>query len=173
MSTIKKFDSGRSTGGRVGAFFPRARLEIGASYQKLLQDVRENSAGAYLSWQPTQLPLNVLAEYAHSALGQGYWIEGAYRFSRFRGPDSLLGRLQAVGRAQQFVRGVPDSTGALPSTSAQEADFGWNYYLPHEVRLDASYGREFSPVGNVNIWNFAITYRFLFPLYPGKQGAQQ
>lgn len=172
LSTIKRLESGRSAGGRVGIFFPSTRLELGVSYQKLLQDQRTNSVGAYASWQPTSVPVALRGEYAHSPLGQGYWIEGAYRFSRFRGPDSLLGRLQVVGRGQQFVRGVPDVDGSLPSTNAQRAEFGWNYYLPHEVRLNASYGRAFSPNGDRNVWNFAITYRFLFPLYPGRSEAQ-
>lgn len=172
FTTINKLQSGRSTGGRVAVFLPSTRLELGVSYQKLLQDQRNNSVGAYLSWQPVSVPLAVRGEYAHSPLGQGYWLEGAYRFSRFRGPDSLLGRFQAVGRAQQFIHGAPDVSGALPNTDVQRAEFGWNYYLPHEVRLNASYGREFSPAGNRNVWNFAVTYRFLFPLFPGKSEAQ-
>jgi len=46
-------------------------------------------------------------------------------------------------------------------------DFGLNYYLPHNVRLNGSYGRQFSSAGNANIWNFEIVYRFLFPAWPG------
>ena len=173
FTTINKLQSGRSTGGRAAIFFPSTRLELGVSYQKLLQDQRTNSVGAYLSWQPTTVPVAIRSEYAHSPLGQGYWAEGAYRFSRFRGPDSPLGRLQVLGRAQQFIHGAPDVTGALPSTNVQRAEFGWNYYLPHEVRLNASYGREFSPAGDRNVWNFAVTYRFLFPMFPGKNEAPQ
>lgn len=173
LSTMNKLESARAAGGVVGVFFPAEGLEVGTSYQKLLQDVRENSVGAYLSWQPPSTPLDVRAEYAHSALGRGYWLEGAYRFSPMRGSESLLGRLQAVGRVQQFVRGVPDSTGALPPADTQRVDFGWNYYLPHEVRLNASYGRQFSPLGNANVWDLGVTYRFLFPLYPGKKDGQQ
>lgn len=167
LSTIRKLESGRSFGARAGVFFPHPGLEFGVSYQKLLQDQRANSTGAYLSWQPDSVPFDLRGEYAHSLLGQGYWLEGAYRFSRFRGADSLLGRLQAVGRAQQFYHGEPDPTGALPGADTQRAEFGLNYYLPHEVRLNASYGRQFSSLGDRNVWNFAVTYRFLFPLYPG------
>ncbi|MGH9733453.1 MAG: hypothetical protein ACRD8A_02530 [Candidatus Acidiferrales bacterium] len=173
LSTIKKLESGRSMGTRIGVFFPTDGLELGASYQKLLQSDRSNSVGAYVSWHPGQGPLEVRGEYAHSMLGQGFWLEGAYRFSRLRGPDSLLGRFQLVGRAQQYVHGSPDPTFALPGEDSQKAEFGWNYYLPHEVRLNASYGRQFLATGNANIWNFAITYRFLFPLYPGKNEATQ
>ncbi len=172
LSTINKLESGRSVGARAGIFFPHRRLEFGVSYQKLLQDQRTNSVGTYLSWQPDRVPFELRGEYAHSLLGQGYWLEGAYRFSHFRSPDSLLGRLQAVGRVQQFVHGEPDPTGALPSVNTQRAEFGWNYYLPHEVGLDASYGRQFSSLGDRNVWNFAVTYRFLFPLFPGSKDGQ-
>lgn len=167
LSTVNKLESGRSTGVRAGVFFPQARFELGFSYQRLLQDERRNSFGAYLSWQPYRLPLAIRGEYAHSPGGHGYWLEGTYRFSRYRGPDSLLGRLQAVGRAQQFFRLKPGSGDSLPQTDARRVDFGWNYYLPHEVRLNASYGRQFAPSGNFNAWNFGVTYRFLFPLFPG------
>jgi hypothetical protein len=47
-------------------------------------------------------------------------------------------------------------------------DFGLNYYLPHEVRLNGSYGREYSTAGDANIWNVQVTYRFLFPAWPGE-----
>lgn len=173
LSTINKVESGRATGARVGVFLPATHLEFGVSYQKLLQDQRTDSVGVYGSWQPQRAPLALRGEYAHSSLGQGYWIEGAYRFSRFRGPDSLLGRLEAVGRGQQFFHGQPDTSGALPAANTHRAEFGWNYYLPHEVRLNASYGRQFSPIGDRNVWNFAITYRFMFPLFPGKSEGQQ
>jgi hypothetical protein len=172
LSTIKKLESGRSFGARAGVFFAHPGLEFGVSYQRLLQDQRTNSIGTYLSWQPESVPFELRGEYAHSLLGQGYWLEGAYRFSRFRGADSLLGRLQAVGRAQQFYHGEPDPTGALPGVDTQRAEFGLNYYLPHEIRLDASYGRQFSSLGDRNVWNFALTYRFLFPLYPGHKEGQ-
>jgi hypothetical protein len=167
LSTIDHLESGRAAGARAGVFFPKSRFELGVSYQRLLQDERRNSVGAYLSWQPYSVPLTIRGEYAHSPRGQGYWIESAYRFSRYRGPDSLLGRLQAVARVQQFFRleqGVGDS---LPHTDVQRVDFGWNYYLPHEVRLNTSYGRQFASSGSRNVWNFGITYRFLFPLFPG------
>ena len=167
LSTIDNLESGRATGARAGVFIPKSRLELGVSYQRLLQDERMNSTGSYLSWQPDTVPLTIRAEYARSPRGQGYWLEGAYRFSRYRGEDSLLGRLQAIGRVQQFFRLEPGSGDFLPHADTQRVDFGWNYYLPHEIRLNATYGRQFSSSGNLNIWNFGITYRFLFPLFPG------
>jgi hypothetical protein len=172
LSTIDRLQSGRAAGARLGIFVPDSRLEVGVSYQKLLQDQRTDSVGTYLSWQPDTVALAVRGEYAHNLFGQGYWFEGTYRLSRLGGPASLLGRLQTVGRVQQYFHTAFDSIGALPSADTQRVDFGLNYYLPHEIRLNASYGRQFSPQGNRNVWNFAITYRFLLPLFPERKEKQ-
>jgi hypothetical protein len=166
-SGTHQFNAGRTAGGRVGVFIPRTRLELGMSYQRFLQDLHLNSWGTYLVWQPRSEPLEVRAEYAHTRGGQGYWLEGAYRFSKFRGPSTWLGRLQAVGRVQQFYLGTPSPNDVLPGADTQKVDFGVNYYLPHNLRLNGSYGRQFSSLGNANIWNVQVTYRFLFPLIPG------
>lgn len=157
----------RTAGGRAAIFLPDQRLEIGLSYQRYLQDTHMNSYGAHLSWQPYRAPLDFKAEFAHSPSGYGYWAEAAYRLSRFRGPDSLIGRLQPVMRVQQFVRKQFIPGDALPGANTQEADFGIDYYLPHEVRFNADYSRQFSGLGNENIWDIGITYRFMFPLWPG------
>lgn len=157
----------RSAGLRAGVFFRRPRLEVGFSYQRHLQDRHTNLEGTYFSWQPNSVPLDMKAEWAHSPSGQGYWIEGAYRLSRFRGPDSVLGRLAPVARIEQFKRDQFIPGDGVPGISLKEVDFGLNYYLPHEVRLNGSYGRQFSAVQNVNVWNFGLTYRFLFPMWPG------
>jgi hypothetical protein len=162
-----QFNAGRTAGGRVGVFIPRTRLEVGMSYQRFLQDLHLNSWGAYLVWQPAGAPLDLRAEYAHTRGGQGYWLEGAYRFSKFNGPSSWIGRLQAIGRVQQFYLGTPSPNDVLPGADTQQVDFGLNYYLPHNVRLNGSYGRQFSSLGNANVWNLQVTYRFLFPLIPG------
>jgi hypothetical protein len=167
LVNARLFGAGRSAGGRVGIFVPSTRFEVGVSYQRFLQDQHLNSWGSYLVWQPYAAPLEVKAEYAHTAGGQGYWVEGAYRFSRFRGPTSWLGRLQAIGRVQQFYLGKPAPDDVNPSADTQRVDLGLNYYLPHNLRLNASYGREFSSLGNTNVWNLQVTYRFLFPLLPG------
>src|SRR5580698_2405626 len=42
-STNKEFQSSRSTGGQVSAFFPKTRLEVGASYGRLLESGKSNS----------------------------------------------------------------------------------------------------------------------------------
>ena len=49
----------RSTGGRIGFFLPGPRLEIGASFQQLLQADRSHSAGLHAEWQPNALPLTL------------------------------------------------------------------------------------------------------------------
>jgi hypothetical protein len=36
------------------------------------------------------------------------------------------------------------------------------------VRLNASYGRQFSDVGNFNQWTFGVTKRFTFPAFPAR-----
>jgi len=167
LVNARYFGAGRSAGGRVGVFIPRTRFELGMSYQRFLQDQHLNSWGTYLIWQPYAAPLELRAEYAHTLGGQGYWVEAAYRFSRFRGSTSWLGRLQAVGRVQQFYLGKPVPDDVNPGADTQKVDFGLNYYLPHNFRLNGSYGRQFSSFGNTNIWNLQITYRFLFPLIPG------
>jgi hypothetical protein len=168
LVNARQFAAGRSAGGRVGVFIPRTRLELGMSYQRFLQDQHLNSWGTYLVWQPHAAPLELRAEYAHTRGGQGYWVEGAYRFSRFRGPSDWLGRLQAVARIQQFYLGTPAPDDANPGADTQKFDFGLNYFLPHNLRVSASYGRQFSALGNANIWDVQVTYRFLFPLIPGE-----
>src|SRR5262249_17308393 len=152
-SGTHQFNAGRSAGGRVGVFVPATRLEVGMSYQRFLQDLHLNSWGTYLVWQPRAEPLELRAEYAHTRGGQGYWLEGAYRFSKVGDKSAWLGRLQAVGRLQQFYVGTPSPNDVLPGADTQKVDFGLNYYLPHNVRLNGSYGRQFSSLGNANIWN--------------------
>jgi hypothetical protein len=168
LSTVSKFESERATGGRVGLFLPRRRLELGTSYHRTLQGSQSNAFGVDLSWSPYTVPLQIKGEWAHSPGGNGYWIEAAYRLSQFHGPDSVLGRLEPAFRMQQFFRSKPIAGDSLPAGNAQFPETGLNYYLPHVIRLNASYTREcFSHSTNVNVWDFGITYRFLFPLWPG------
>jgi hypothetical protein len=167
LSTIENLQAGRAVGGRTGVFFPQSGFEVGVSYQRFLQNGDYNAVGTYFVWQPLSIPLDVRAEYAHSPNGQGYWLEGAYRFAKDRQSFSWLNRLQAVGRVEQFFKGVPSPQTLLPAADTNRFDLGLNYYLPHEIRLNGSYGRRFSSTGNANIWNFQITYRFLFPAWPG------
>ena len=168
LTTTENLQSGRSAGGRLGLFLPQVGFEVGASYQRFLQNKNYNAAGAYFAWQPPQIPLDVRAEYAHSPGGHGYWLEGAYRFATTRDIGTWLSRLQAVARVQQYFKGNPSPLDVLPSADVNQFDFGLNYYLPHNVRLNGSYGRQYSSAGNANLWNFEITYRFLFPAWPGE-----
>jgi hypothetical protein len=169
LSTVNKLESERTFGGRLGVFIPSVGLEVGTSYQRKLQDQRMNSFGTHLSWTPSALPLEVKGEWAHSLSGHGYWIQGGYRLSQLGGPNSAIGRLEPVFRMQQFFRSRHIAGDSLPSTNVRRPEFGLNYYLPKEVRLNASYGRQFiSQSTDVNVWEFGITYRFLLQLWPGE-----
>lgn len=165
--TVENLQAGRSTGFRSGVFIPSKRLEIGASYERFLQDQHSNAVGTYVWWKPWSFPMQVRSEYAHAPHGQGYWIEAAYRLSQFSGSNSWIGRLQPEFRMQQFFRSSAGHGDALPSHDTNQADFGLNYYFPYELRLSASYSRQFTSPVDRNIWNIALTYRFLFPALPG------
>jgi hypothetical protein len=167
LTTTENLQAGRAAGGRTGVFFPEVGVEVGASYQRFLQNGDSNASGLYATWQPPQIPLDVRAEYAHSPAGHGYWLEGAYRFGATRDTNTWLSRLQAIGRVQQFFKGTPTPGASLPLADVNQFDLGLNYYLPHEIRLNGSYGRQYSSLGNANVWNFEVTYRFLFPAWPG------
>jgi hypothetical protein len=171
LNNSQDFSAGRAAGTRVGLFLPKANFEVGASYERFLQDHHSNSYGGYFVWQPgTQV--SVRAEYAHSPQGQGYWIEGAYRF-RESGPlGRALKNIQPIVRGQQFYRLAPGVNDSLPQADTQRVDFGLNYYFSHEIRLNGSYGRQFSSTGNSNNWTLDLTYRFLFPVPFWHKGAQ-
>lgn len=166
-SNVKQFPGERASGGQVSMYLPDQRLEIGASYSRLLQGQQGNSTGLHLWWQPYRVPLAIRSEYAHGPHAQGYWIETAYRLSQWGGTDSLVGRLEPVFRMQQTFRESPGNGDQLPAANTQRADFGFNYHLPHEVRINAGYSRQFSSSGNENIWETTLTYRFLFPAWKG------
>jgi hypothetical protein len=166
--------SERNVGGRVGVFLPGPRVEVGASWQKLLQDQRTNAFGFHLAWQPQRLPLNLHSEYARSNQGSGYWVDGAYRLRQLPFWQKGMRRLEVAGRAEQFFSGQISSDGAeslgLPGADTREGEFGLNYYLHDGLKAAASYGRQFSSDGNFNLWTVGIAYRFLLPL--GRVGPQ-
>lgn len=169
MSGVPQFQSARTAGDRIDFYFPSTRVEIGTSYGRFLQGTHSNSFGMHFWWQPWSIPLQVRSEYAHDPHAQGYWLESGYRLSQWRGPDSVIGRLEPLFRMQQTFRNSPGPGDGLPSADTQQADFGLLYHFPHETRFTASYSRKFSATGNANIWDVAITYRFLFPMWRGKQ----
>jgi hypothetical protein len=119
-------------------------------------------------WLPPDTAFKLRSEYAHGSNSQGYWIETDYRLSRFGGEESLIGRIEPVFRWQQAFRSAPDPSDGLPSADTQRADFGIDYRLPHEIRINTSYSRQFSSTGNRNLWKTGIVYRFLFPTWKGK-----
>lgn len=167
-------ESDRNVGGRVGVFLPGPRVEVGFSWQKLLQEERSNAFGFHFAWQPPRLPLNVHFEYAHSNRGSGYWIDGAYRLPQLHFWQKAMRHTELAGRAEQFFSGsiTSDEAGALglPTANTREGEFGVNYYLRDGLKALASYGRQFSSAGNLNLWSVGIAYRFLIPL--GRTGSQ-
>ena len=167
-STNQQFSSERSSGGRAGVYLPKLRLEAGVSYNRLLQNTHENFSGVYLWWQPADTHLGIRSEWARGPHAHGYWIETAYRMAAFGGEESFLGRFEPVFRMQQTFRSRPDSEDGLPAANTQLADFALDYHLPHEIRINTSYSRQFSSTGNRNIWQTGIVYRFLFPAWRGK-----
>lgn len=160
----------RSTGGRVGFFLPRQRVELGASFQQVLQADRPHSSGVYFVWQPNRVPLSVRSEYVRSSgtKGSGYWIESVYRLSQV----PYLRRLEMAGRGQQFFAAQNLSAATIKKLGAlgkdtKQGDFGLNYYLRSDVRASASYGRQFVLGGkNANLWVVGMTYRFVMPMWP-------
>ncbi len=165
-SSVNVLDSDRLAGARVGVFLPGPRLEIGASFQHLLQQERSNLFGFHYSWQPQLLPLDIRGEYARSKRGSGYWVESAYRLSQIPVGQSVLRHTQLVARMQQFYTGDLASD-SLPAVNTKDFEFGVNYYFRDGLKGTSSYGRQFSADGNKNIWTLGITYRFAVPLGHG------
>jgi hypothetical protein len=159
----------RSTGARIGFFMPGPRLEMGASYQQVLQADRPHSVGLHFEWQPNVAPLTLRSEYVHQSgsKGSGYWIESAYRLSQV----PHMQQVEVVGRGQQFFA-APNLTAATIKKlgplgkDTNQADFGLNYYFRSDVRASGSYGRQFILGRNANLWTVGMTYRFVMPLWP-------
>ena len=159
-----------TAGGRVAFFFPRHRLEIGASFQRLLQEDRAHAFGFHSEWQPERLPLTLRSEFVRQTgtYGSGYWIESVYRLTQI----SRLKRLELAVRGQQFfaaqnlTRDQILDVGPLAMDTTQ-ADAGLNYYFSRDIRGSASFGRQYVTGQNNNIWVVGITYRFLVPLGAG------
>jgi hypothetical protein len=173
--TESPVDSYRAAGGRIGLFFPGPRLEIGTSFERLLEDKRSNAFGFHFEWQPQAIPLDVRSEYARSYEGSGYWIESGYFLNQIRKAQEEFRKVQLVGRMQQYF--LPPTYGAgsggdsgwsVPWWNTQEFECGVNYYFRYNLRFVSSYGRQFSSWGNENIWTLGLTYRFVVPLGPGE-----
>ncbi len=163
----EQFNSKRSSGGRASLYLPESRLEVGLSYDRLLQGVQENFYGAYAWWEPKETAFRLRSEFARGHHGQGYWVEADYRTRAFGGLDSWVGRFEPVFRMQQTFRRDTIVSDGLPLANTQRADFGIDYNLPHNTRILTSYARQFSATGNTNVWETGIVYRFLFPTWKG------
>jgi hypothetical protein len=167
-STNEQFNAERSAGGRASLYLPSAHLEVGGSFNRLLQGTHENFGGIHLWWEPANSSLRVRSEFATGQHARGYWVETGYRLSRFGASHGFLAGLEPLIRMQQTFRRSPGSNDGLPSVDTNEVDFGLDYHLPHEIRINSSYSREFSSAGNRNIWQTGIIYRFLFPTWRTK-----
>ncbi len=164
-SSNEQFNSVRSTGGRVGLQLPEKGLEIGLSYDRQLQNARENFYGAYLWWEPATTAFRLRSEFARGSHAQGYWVEAGYRTQSFGGLDSWVGRFEPLFRMQQTFRLNNLASDGVSLVNTQRADFGLNYNLPHNTRILTSYSRQWSSSGDENIWETGIVYRFLFPAW--------
>lgn len=164
-----QFNAERSSGGRVDLYLPRARVEVGTSYGRLLQGTKENFYGTHLWWEPQDTNFRLRSEFARGAHADGYWVEADYRLARFGGAESWIGRVEPLFRMQQTFRLNALGSDSLPAVNTQRADFGLDYNLPHNMRILTSYARQFSSQGNENVWETGIVYRILFPAWKGKR----
>jgi hypothetical protein len=164
----EEFAAHRGTGGRASLYLPEQRLELGLSYDRLLQGTHENFYGGYAWWEPRDTGLRLRSEFARGHHAQGGWLEVDYRLKAFGGYESAIGRIEPVFRYQQTFRRDTVVSDGLPLVNTQRADFGLDYNLPHDIRILTSYARQFSSSGNRNVWETGISYRFLFPAWKGK-----
>jgi hypothetical protein len=164
----EQFNSKRAAGGRASLYLPDSRLEIGFSYDRLLQSAQENFYGAHVWWEPKDTGLRLRSEFGRGQHAQGYWIEADYRMQAFAGLNSWVGRIEPLFRMQQTFRRDNLVSDGLPLVNTQRADFGLDYNLPHNTRILTSYARQFSSSGNTNVWETGLVYRFLFPAWKGK-----
>lgn len=167
LSGDTPLDSDRDIGARAGIFLPGPRLEVGGSFQHLLEGNRSNAFGFHFAWQPPPLPLDIRAEYARSLNGSGYWIESAYQLSHLPVLHERMRRIQLVARIQQFYLGKVLNVN-LAQVNTNMFEFGTNYYFRDDFRFVSSYGRQFAPGGgNMNVWTLGVTYRLALPVGHG------
>ena len=102
LTQTKTIESKRMAGARWSLFLPGKQFEMGASFQRLLQEDRFNSVGIDATWQMPRRPLDFRMEYARSDEGSGYWVEGAYRLRQVGFWKPFFRRSQVVFRVEQF-----------------------------------------------------------------------
>jgi len=166
--SINQLAAARLVGGDTSMFFPSGRVETGLSYQRSLEGYQLNNEAAYLSWQPRRAAVDLKAEYDRNHYGDGYWIEAAHSPQQFFFAPNFFRRAQLVGRMEQFFLRNGGGDG-LPGVNEQRPEVGLNYLIHDDWKLVSSYGRLFSKSGDSNTWNFGFTYRFIWPLWPGRK----
>jgi len=102
-ATLNLINSERSAGGRWSLFFAEQRVEAGFSIKRHLADERTNDYGGDFTWTLPHTPLDVRAEYANSAQGDGYWAEGAYRTTHVPFWSGFFRRSQLVPASNSFT----------------------------------------------------------------------
>jgi hypothetical protein len=158
----------RAAGGDTSIFVPSKRVEVGLSYQRTLEGYQINNEAAYLSWQPQRASVDLKAEYDRNHFGDGYWIEAAHIPQQFPVAPNVFRHVQLVGRMEQFFVRNGGGNG-LARVNEKRPEAGLNFQIRDDWKLEASYGRLFSQSGNSNTWNFGFTYRFIWPLWPGRK----
>ncbi len=163
-----QFLSTHQTSNRLGFFFPNQRLEIGASYGRILGSQGYDIYGFDVSWRSKQLPIDIRGEGLWSRpLGSGYWVEAAYRFPATS--QAFFRHSQAVVRGEQFSATPltasinPD----LPSEDTSRISLGWNYWIKDFLKLNVAYARQVDSTAQ-NIATFGVVYFFKMPV-GGKQ----
>lgn len=167
-SSTNQLQAIRETGGDASIFVPSKHVESGLSYQRTLEGFQINNEAAYVSWQPQRASLDLKAEYDRNHYGHGYWIEAAHSPQQFFVAPNFFRNIQLVGRMEQFFVRNGGGNGD-PRVDEQRPEVGLNYQIHDDWRLESSYGRLFSKPGNSNTWNFGFTYRFIWPLWPGRK----
>jgi hypothetical protein len=167
-SGVNQLSAARTAGGDASIYFPNRHIEFGTSYQRYLEPRKINSGTGYMSWQPPQAPLDLKAEYDRSFNGQGYWIEGAYMLSQVPVANSFFRNVQVAARMQQFFP-LNGGGNGVPGVQTERPEIALNYYLRDGLRFVSGYGRQFTATQDHNIWNVGFTYRFVWPLWPGRK----
>ncbi len=168
QSSIEQLQAVRAAGGDTSIFVPSKRVETGLSYQRTLDGYQINNEAVYLSWQPQRASIDLKAEYDRNHYGDGYWIEAAYIPQQFPVAPNFFRHVQMVGRMEEFFVRNGGGNG-LARVNQQRPEAGLNYQIRDDWRLESSYGRLFSHSGDSNTWNFGFTYRFVWPLWPGRK----
>jgi hypothetical protein len=167
-SNTNQLQAARTTGGDGSIYLTNQHVEVGGSYQRFLEGRQINNVAGYAIWQPQRVPLDLKGEYDRSFNGNGYWLEGGYMLSQVPVANSFFRNVQLVERVQQYYP-LNGGGNGLPSVTTQRVDTGVNYYFHDNWRLISSYGRQFTSAKDTNFWNLGFTYRFLWPLWPGRK----